>query len=221
MRILVVDVGGTYVKMRASSGVEVRKAPSGPDLEPQPMVDLVRDLATDWEFDVLSLGYPGEVRDGRPSLEPNHLGRGWVGFDFEAAFGRPVRIVNDAAMQALGSYEGGRMLFLGLGTGLGSAMVVDNIVQPMEISQLPYKNGGTFGDSLRHSGMERLGLRAWRQEVARVVALLRAAMVADYVLLGGGNIRLLAELPPHARLGNNANAFVGGFRLWRDTTIRI
>jgi polyphosphate glucokinase len=221
MEILVVDVGGTNVKIRASFGEEIRRAPSSPTATPQKMIDRILDLAGGWRFDVVSLGYPGEVRGGRPSLEPNHLGRGWVGFDFHSAFRCPVKIINDAAMQALGSYQGGRMLFLGLGTGLGSAMVVDNVVQPMELSKLPYKNGFTFGDFLRQSGKERLGLPAWRQEVSAVATLLRAALVADYVIVGGGNACLLRGLPPHTQLGNNANAFEGGFRLWRDPEIRI
>jgi polyphosphate glucokinase len=220
MEILVVDIGGSQVKIRASSGENIRRAPSGSTATPQHMVDRILELSDGWHFDVISLGYPGEVRDGRPSLEPNHLGLGWVGFDFQSAFRRPVKIINDAAMQALGSYDGGRMLFLGLGTGLGSAMVVENVVQPMELSKLPYKNGFTFGDFLRQSGKERLGLPAWRQEVAEVATLLRAALVADYVMLGGGNAFLLRRLPPHTRLGNNANAFEGGFRLWRDPEIR-
>lgn len=221
MEILVADVGGTNVKIRASSGEEIRKAPSGPQATPQQIIDSILKLADGWSFDVVTLGYPGEVRGGRPSLEPNHLGRGWVGFDFRSAFRRPVKIVNDAAMQALGSYQGGRMLFLGLGTGLGSAMVIENVVQSMELSKLPYKNGFTFGDFLRQSGKERLGLPAWRHEVAEVAALLRAALVADYVIVGGGNAYLLRGLAPHMRRGNNANAFEGGFRLWRDPQIRV
>ena len=221
MEILVVDVGGTHIKIRSSYGEKIRQTSSGPAATPQQMVDSILKLADDWRFDVISLGYPGEVRGGRPSLEPNHLGLGWVDFDFQSAFRRPVKIVNDAAMQALGSYQGGRMLFLGLGTGLGSAMVIDKIVQPMELSQLPYKDGLTFGDLLRQSGMERLGRQAWRQEVAEVATLLRAALVADYVMLGGGNVHYLDGLPPHTRLGNNANAFEGGFRLWWDPEIRV
>ncbi len=220
MDVLVVDVGGTRIKIRSSCSEETREIPSGPEVTPQRMVDRVLESAADWRFDVISLGYPGEVREGRPTIEPNHLGLGWVDFDFKTTFRRPVRIVNDAAMQALGSYQGGRMLFLGLGTGLGSAMVIGNAVQPMELSQLPYKEGGSFGDFLRQSGMKRLGLRAWQREVAKVVGLLRAALVADYVMLGGGNVRLLDELPPHTRLGDNADAFEGGFRLWRDPELR-
>lgn len=221
MEILVVDVGGTHVKMRASGAAETRRLASGPRMQPEEMTVKVLEAIADWRYDVVALGYPGEARDGRPSLEPNHLGRGWVGYDFEGAFGCPVRIINDAAMQALGSYRGGRMLFLGLGTGLGSATVFENVVQQMELSQLPYRGGFTFGDMLRQSALDRIGLSAWRHEVARVVALLRAALVADYVMLGGGNARLLETLPPHAFLGNNSDAFEGGFRLWRDPDVRF
>lgn len=219
--ILVIDTGGTRVKIRVDHRDEVRQAPTGPAMTPRGLVDRVRALAADWSFDAVSLGYPGEVRNGRPSQEPHNLGTGWIGFDFQSAFGRPVKVINDAAMQALGSYQGGRMLFLGLGTGLGSAMVIDKLVQPMELSKLPYKNGETFGDFVRHNAIERLGLEVWQQEVCRVIELLRDALVADYVVIGGGNARLLKTLPPHARPGNNANAFEGGFRLWLDPQVRI
>ena len=219
--ILVIDTGGTRVKIRVNHRDEIRQAPTGPAITPRGLVDRVRALATDWSFEAVSLGYPGEVRSGRPSREPHNLGTGWIGFDFQSAFGRPVKVVNDAAMQALGSYQGGRMLFLGLGTGMGSAMVIDKLVQPMELSKLPYRNGETFGDSVRHSAIERLGLEAWRAEVFHVIELLRNALVADYVVVGGGNARLLKKLPPYARPGNNANAFEGGFRLWLDSQVRI
>ena len=221
MDILVVDIGGTRVKIRCSGAAETREIASGREMTPQRLTDRVLETADGWRFDGITLGYPGEARGGRPTLEPNHLGPGWIGFDFPSAFHKPVKIVNDAAMQALGSYQGGRMLFLGLGTGLGSAMVIGKAVQPMELSQLPYKDGGTFGDFLRHSGMTRLGVPAWQQELSEIVTLLRAALVADYVVLGGGNARLVDELPPHTRLGNNADAFEGGFRLWRDPEISI
>ena len=221
MEILVVDVGGTNVKMRASVSDEVRRLASGPEMTPDEMTAKVREATTDWPHDVVALGYPGECRDGRPSLEPNHLGPGWVGFDFERAFGCPVRIINDAAMQALGGYRGGRMLFLGLGTGLGSAIVVENVVQQMELSQLPYRDGFTYGDMLRQSGLERIGLPAWRTEVGRIVQLLRAALVAEYVVVGGGNARLLESPPAHAVLGDNSDAFEGGFRLWRAPWVRF
>ena len=190
-------------------------------MTPDQLVKGVTDLASDWHFDVISLGYPGEVRSGRPSQEPHNLGPGWTGFDFEAAFQQPLKIVNDAAMQALGSYEGGRMLFLGLGTGLGSAMVINKMVHGMELSKLPYKNGETFGDYVRHSAIDRLGLPIWRDEVARVTILLRDALVADYVVVGGGNARLLGQLPPFVRLGSNANAFDGGFRMWLEPDVKV
>lgn len=219
--ILVIDTGGTRVKIRVNHRDEVRQAPTGPAMSPRDLVEQVKALATDWSYDAVSLGYPGEVRSGRPSREPHNLGTGWIGFDFQSAFGRPVKVVNDAAMQALGSYQGGRMLFLGLGTGLGSALVIDKLVQPMELSKLPYKNGETFGDSVRHSAIERLGLEVWKGEVFHVIELLRNALVADYVVVGGGNARLLNELPPYVRRGNNANAFEGGFRLWLDPQVRF
>jgi polyphosphate glucokinase len=189
-------------------------------MTPSAMAEAARTLAGDWRYDVVSIGYPGEVRDGRPSREPNNLASGWVGFDYSKAFGRPVRVINDAAMQAIGSYESGRMLFLGLGTGLGSALVVHGTVQGLQLSQLPYKEGGTFGDFLAQRGLARLGLAAWRQEVEDVVCLLRSALVTDYVVLGGGNVRHLERLPPASRAGHNANAFEGGFRLWRDPDLR-
>jgi polyphosphate glucokinase len=214
MRILVVDVGGTNVKLLATGRVDRLKIPSGPTLTPERMVALVRDATRDWEYDVVSIGYPGPVRDGRPAREPRNLGPGWVGFDFAAAFVRPTRIINDAAMQALGSYDGGRMLFLGLGTGLGSALVVDGIVQPLELAHLPYRRGHSFEEYVGAAGYEKLGRRRWRQFVADVVDRLRVAMQVDYVVLGGGNAKELDALPDGARRGTNANAFAGGFRLW-------
>jgi polyphosphate glucokinase len=219
--ILAIDTGGTRVKIRVNYRDEIRQAPTGPAMMPRDLVERVRALATDWSYDAVSLGYPGEVRSGRPSREPHNLGTGWIGFDFQSAFGRPVKVVNDAAMQALGSYQGGRMLFLGLGTGMGSALVIDKLVQPMELTKLPYKNGQTFGDYVRHSAMERLGIDAWQKEVFNVIEILRNALVADYVVLGGGNARLLTELPPYARRGNNARAFEGAFRLWLDPDVRF
>lgn len=218
--ILVIDTGGTRAKIRVNHRDEVRQALTGPAMTPRDLVERVRSLTSDWAYDVVSLGYPGEVRTGRPSQEPHNLGTGWIGFDFQTAFGRPVKVINDAAMQALGSYQGGRMLFLGLGTGMGSALVIDKLVQPMELSKLPYKNGESFGDRVRHSAIARLGLEAWTAEVFQVVELLRDALVADYVVVGGGNARLLTALPPYARRGNNVDAFEGGFRLWRDSDVR-
>ncbi|MBK8908090.1 MAG: ROK family protein [Rhodospirillales bacterium] len=221
MDILVIDVGGASIKMRTSASPEIRQIPSGRALTPAQMIERTLAVVSDWRFDAVSLGYPGVVRDGRPSLEPHNLGPGWVGFDYQRSFCRPLRIVNDAAMQAIGSYQGGRMLFLGLGTGLGSALLVHGTVHGLEISQLPYKAGHTFGGFLAQRGLERLGLAAWREEVANVVSLLRDALVTDYVILGGGNVRHLDAVPPFCRPGHNANAFEGGFRLWKDPEIRL
>jgi polyphosphate glucokinase len=220
VNILVVDIGGTTIKICSSLGPEIRTAPSGPTMTPAAMARSVVTLAAPWRYDVVSIGYPGEVRDGRPSREPNNLAPGWVGFDYRAAFNRPVKVLNDAAMQAIGSFESGRMLFLGLGTGLGSALVVHGTVHGLQLSQLPYKEGGTFGDFLAQRGLARLGLAAWRREVEHVVCLLRGVMVTDYVVLGGGNVCHLERLPPFSRAGHNANAFEGGFRLWRDPELR-
>jgi polyphosphate glucokinase len=216
MKILVIDVGGTHIKLKVSGGDEVRKFPSGPEMTANQMVEGVRQAAGDWPYDVVSIGYPGPVVRGKILLEPVNLGRGWVGFDFAAAFGRPVKVTNDAAMQALGSYQGGRMLFLGLGTGLGNTLIVDGTVAPMELGHLPYKKGRTFEEYVGTAGLKRLGKRRWRAAVADVVGRLRHAVIADYVVLGGGNVKKLAELPPDCRPGDNRNAFVGGVRLWDD-----
>jgi len=178
------------------------------------MVAAVKRLTADWRYDVVSIGYPGVVVHGRPVAEPHNLGRGWVGFDFQRAFGRPVRVTNDAAMQALGSYRHGRMLFLGFGTGLGSAMIIDGVLEPMELAHLPYKNGRTYEDYVGVRGLERFGKKRWRRHVAEVTELLKRALEADDVVLGGGNAKRLKHLPDGARAGDNRNAFVGGFRLW-------
>lgn len=215
MRILAVDVGGTHVKVLTNEQKEARKAASGPKMTAAEMVEAVKGLTADWDYDVVSIGYPGPVVHGRLVTEPKNLGRGWIGFDFAAAFGKPVRIVNDAAMQALGSYEGGRMLFLGLGTGLGSALIVDGKLEPMELAHLPYKKGKTFEDYVGMRGLEKLGKKHWRKEVVAVVEQLRAALEADSVVLGGGNAKLFETPPDGVRLGNNANAFLGGFLLWQ------
>jgi polyphosphate glucokinase len=215
MKVLVVDVGGMHVKILASGHKESRKFPSGPTLTPKQMVAGVKRLAGDWKYDVVSIGYPGPVLRGRPVAEPFNLGRGWVGIDFNGAFKRPVKVVNDAAMQAMGSYRGGKMLFLGLGTGLGSAMIVDGIVEPMELGHLPYKKG-TYEDYVGQRGLEKHGKRKWRRHVADVVARLKAALEPNEVVVGGGNVKNLKELPPGCRPGANANAFLGGFRLWEQ-----
>ena len=221
MKVLVIDIGGTHVKIMATGHGKERKAESGPAMSAQAMVEAVLDLAGHWKFKAVSMGYPGPVVHGKPVLEPKHLAPGWIGFDFERAFCRPVRIVNDALMQAIGSYEGGRMLFLGLGTGLGSAMIVENVAQPMELAHLPYKDGRTFEECVGEAALEQLGKEAWQGEVAAVVARLQAALEPDYVVLGGGNVRLLKKLPPGCRRGDNKNAFAGGFRLWGDDAVKV
>jgi polyphosphate glucokinase len=215
MNVLVVDVGGTYVKILATGQDQPRKFASGPKLTAERMVSGVKELAGEWKFDRVSIGYPGPVLHGRPVAEPHNLARGWVGFDYQAAFGCPVKIINDAAMQALGSYKGGKMLFLGLGTGLGSTLIVDGIVEPMELAHLPYKKGA-YEDYVGARGLDRLGKQKWRQHVAAVVSLLSAALEPDEVVLGGGNVKKLKVLPPGCREGDNANAFLGGFRLWEE-----
>ena len=214
MKTLVIDVGGTHVKILATGEREHRQADSGPKMTARQMVSAVKRLARGWSYDHVSIGFPGPVVHGQPVAEPRNLGGGWTGFDFRRAFGRPVKMVNDAAMQALGSYRGGRMLFLGLGTGLGSALIIDGVLEPMEIAHLPYKHGRTFEDYVGIRGLKRLGKAHWRRSVADVVERLRAAFGAEDVVIGGGNVAKLKEPPPGARFGDNANAFVGGFRLW-------
>jgi polyphosphate glucokinase len=215
MNVLVVDVGGTHVKVLASGQKESRKFDSGPALVPGSMVLGVQKIASDWRYDVVSVGYPGPVLHNRPVADPHNLGRGWLGFNFEAAFGHPVKLINDAAMQALGSYKGGKMLFLGLGTGLGSTMIVDGIVEPMELGHLPYKRH-TYEYYVGQRGLERFGKHKWQRHVADVVAHLIAALEPEDVVLGGGNVKQLETLPPGCRAGDNANAFIGGFRLWEN-----
>jgi polyphosphate glucokinase len=213
MNVLVIDVGGTHVKILATGHTKPREFASGATLTAAQMIADVKALAGTWKYDVVSIGYPGPVLQGRPVSEPHNLGSGWVGFDYGAAFGCPVKIVNDAAMQALGSYQGGKMLFLGLGTGLGSTLVVDGIVEPMELGHLPYKKG-TYEDYVGARALRRRGKKKWRQHVADVVARLITALEPDDVVLGGGNVNKLKTLPAACRQGDNANAFIGGFRLW-------
>ncbi len=213
MTILVVDVGGSHVKVLAQGQAEARKFDSGPKLGPKQMVSEVRKITADWTYNAVSIGYPGPVMHNRPLAEPHNLGRGWVGFPFERAFGFPVRVINDAAMQALGGYKGGKMLFLGFGTGLGTALIVDGIIEPMELGHLPYRKA-TYEDYVGERGLERYGKKKWRRNVADVVQRLVAALEPDDVVLGGGNLRLLKEMPAGTRAGDNANAFLGGFRLW-------
>ena len=219
MNILAIDIGGTHVKVLATGQKERREFASGPKMTPKKMVAGVRKLAKDWSYDVISMGYPGPVFHGHPVLDPHNLGRGWVGFNFKAAFKRPVKILNDAAMQALGSYRGGKMLFLGLGTGLGSALVLDGIVEPMELGHLPYKKA-TFEDYVGERGLEKHGKKKWRRHVEDVVERLVAAVEPDEVVLGGGNVKKLKKLPAECREGDNANAFIGGFRLWDEADDR-
>jgi polyphosphate glucokinase len=216
MKILVVDIGGTNVKILTSGQAEPRKSPSGPKMTPQQMVSEVKELAGDWRYDVVSIGYPGLVHRGRIVAEPHNLAPQWVGFDFEAAFDCPVRLLNDAAMQALGSYRGGTLLFLGLGTGLGSALVAEGIVVPMELGHLSYKRR-TYEDHVGNRGLKRLGKRKWAEHVAYAVERLIEVLYPDDVVLGGGNAKKLRKLPSGCRLGDNANAFLGGFRLWEGT----
>jgi polyphosphate glucokinase len=217
VKVLVIDIGGTNVKVLATGQPQPRRIPSGPTMTADEMVAGVTSLVADWEYDVVSIGYPGVVIGGQPLHEPRNLGGGWMGFDFSKAFGCPVKIVNDAAMQALGSYEGGRMLFLGLGTGLGSTMIVDGLLEPMELAHLPYKKGRTYEEYLGRQALKNLGKKRWRRHVADVVERYKVALAADYIVLGGGNAKKVGALPPGARLGANANAFVGGFRLWEET----
>jgi polyphosphate glucokinase len=216
MKVLAIDIGGTNIKFLATGQKDIRKFPSGPRMTAELMVEGVLRETTDWEYNVISIGYPGPVMHGKLVLEPKNLGQGWVDFDFEAKFGKPVRLINDAAMQALGSYESGRMLFIGLGTGMGSAMIIDGVIASLELAHLPYKKGKTFEDYVGLRGLERLGKKKWHEAVSDVVARLQAALVADTVLLGGGNAKKLKQVPPGAHLGDNHNAFLGGFRLWED-----
>ena len=213
--VLVIDLGGTNVKVLATGQKEPRRYPSGPTMTPRRMVRVVKKLVREWKFDCVSLGFPGPIINECPLREPHNLGRGWMGFDFGKAFGCPVKVINDAAMQALGSYKGGRMLFLGLGTGLGAAMIVDGQLEPMELAHLTYKDGKTYEDYLGLRGLERSGKKRWRRHVATVVKKLKIALKADYVVLGGGNSKKLKKLPLGTLLGSNACAFLGGFRMWQ------
>lgn len=213
-KVLVIDVGGTNVKILTTGARTPRKVSSGPTMTAKAMVAAVKRLAGGWSYNVISLGYPGAVSSGRPAVDPKNLAAGWVGFDFEQAFGRPVKVINDAAMQALGSYEGGRMLFLGLGTGLGSALITHGVLVPMELAHLRYRKGRTYEDYVGLRGLKRYGKKKWRRYVDDVVAALHRALQADYVVLGGGNAKRLQKLPEWVRLGDNHHAFTGGFRLW-------
>jgi polyphosphate glucokinase len=220
LKVLVVDVGGNNIKLLVSGQRVPRKIPSGPTLTARRMVAAVKLVTSDWRYDAVAIGYPGPVGNGHPLQEPVNLGRGWVHFDYARAFGKPVRIVNDAVMQALGSYRGGRMLFLGLGTGLGAALVVEGHLQPLEIAHLPYRNGKTYEEFVGKRGQDRMGKKRWRRVVAEIVPRLFDAFQVDEVVIGGGNAKQLKDVPRGARLGDNANAFAGGFRLWERASER-
>ena len=214
--VLSIDIGGSHVKILSSAGGEEKKAESGKSMTAANMVKAVKAMADGVKYDVISIGYPGPVVHDKPLREPVNLGDGWVGFDYQTAFGCPIRIINDALMQALGSYKGGRMLFLGLGTGLGAAMVVENVAQPMEIAHLPYRKGKSYEHYVSEAYREKKGHKKWQKRVFDVVEALTAALEPDYVVIGGGNVEKLESLPPKCRRGDNALAFEGGFRLWKD-----
>ncbi len=215
-KVLVIDVGGTNVKVSGTGRKEPLKIPSGPEMNAARMAEAVKKAVAGWKYDVVSIGYPGPVTNGKPALEPRNLAPGWVRFDYEKAFGKPVKIVNDAAMQALGSYQGGRMLFLGLGTGLGSALVANGTLEPLELAHLPYRNNRTYEDYAGMRGLKRLGRKKWTDHVAKIVALLKQGLQVDYVVLGGGQTKKLKKLPPRVKVGDNANAILGGLRLWEE-----
>lgn len=215
-QVLVVDIGGNNIKVRHSVHSERRKVRSGREMTPEQMASAVRELVHDWAYDRITIGCPGPVRDGRLVLEPVNLGSGWLGFDFASAFDKPIKLVNDAVMQAIGSYDGGKMLFLGLGTGLGAALVGHHVAVPLEVAHLPYRKKYTFEDCVGKRGLERMGPKRWEKAVHDVVERLRQALVADYVVLGGGNTKLLKALPSMSRPGDNENAFIGGFRVWQE-----
>jgi len=216
MKILVIDVGGTNLKLGLTGRKEPVKVPSGAEMSAARMAAAVKKATHGWKYDAVSIGYPGPVVNGRPAQEPANLGAGWIRFDYKKAFGRPVRIVNDAAMQAMGSYQGGRMLFLGLGTGLGSALVAGGVLEPLELAHLPYRNGRTYEDYAGLRGLKRLGRKKWQSHVEKIVALLKHGLQVDYVVLGGGQTKKLKGIPAGVRLGTNAHAVLGGFRLWAD-----
>jgi polyphosphate glucokinase len=213
-RVLVIDVGGSNVKLMISNRIKRRRFPSGPGLTPSKFVTETKKAVEDWKFDAIAMGFPAPVKNGKIAAEPKNLGKGWTRFDFRKAFGTPVRIMNDAAMQALGSYHGGRMLFLGFGTGLGSALLWKETVLSLELSDLLYTDNGTLEDKLGEAGLEQLGDKRWQDEVQRVVPALQKAFIADYIVLGGGNAKCIVKLPSHVELGHNRNAYRGGVRLW-------
>ena len=216
MNVLVIDVGGSHVKLAVSSGEPPRRFDSGKGLTPETLVTRVRKETADWDYDCISLGYPGIVDLDEPGEEPGNLAEGWVGFDFDQAFGHPVRLVNDAVMQALGAYDGGRMLFLGLGTGLGSALVSEHVVVPLELGNLPAPRGGTMADCIGRKALNTNGRQRWVDDVHDIAGVLHPAFAADYLMLGGGNAELVDPLPAGTRRGGNEDAFAGGYRLWEE-----
>lgn len=216
MNLLVIDIGGSHVKLMASGVREPRRFDSGPHFTPTQLIERVREQTGDWAYEAISIGFPGAVNADGPAAEPGNLGAGWVGFDFEKAFGKPVRLVNDAALQALGAYDGGRMLFLGLGTGVASALVVDRIVVPLELGCLPFDSSSTLAERLGKEALERGGKSAWLAAVRAALRFLSESFAANYVVLGGGNAELVDPLPPNVRRGGNDDAFTGGFRLWEE-----
>ena len=217
MKVLVIDVGGTNIKVASSDMRVPVKIPSGPQMTAEQMASDVLAATQGWVYDRITIGYPGPVVNDRPLAEPHNLAAGWIDFPYRLAFKKPIRFINDAAMQALGGYRGGRMLFLGIGTGLGSAMIFDGLVIPLELAHLPYKNGRTYEEYIGLVGLERRGVKRWRRSVLDVVERLQAALVCDSVLLGGGNAKLMKELPSHVILGANSNAIDGGIKLWQDS----
>ena len=219
MKVLVIDIGGTHIKVASTDSRVPTKIPSGPTLTPQQMVDGVLAATAEWQYDRISIGYPGPVNHDAPRQEPHNLGHGWVSFNYKQAFGKPYRFINDAAMQALGGYKGGRMLFLGTGTGLGSAIIFDGTVIPLELAHLPYKKGRTYEEYIGLAGLQERGKKLWRESVLDIIKRLQAAMVCDYVLLGGGNAKLMKKLPEGVILGPNSNAIEGGIKLWDNPSL--
>ncbi|MBG1233277.1 ROK family protein [Aestuariivirga litoralis] len=219
--VLAIDIGGSHVKLKLSNSDEVLRDDSGLQFTPEAMMAIIKRLTEGKPFDLVSMGYPGPIIHNRILAEPHNLGPGWVKFDFEKAFGKPLKIVNDALMQAIGSYNGGRMLFLGLGTGMGAAMIAENVAQPMELAHLPYKKGKTFEDYAGERGLEKYGKKKWRKNIFDIVEHITAALEPDEIVIGGGNVVKLDELPPKCRAGSNANAFIGGFRVWQDKDLRV
>ncbi|MBM4009441.1 MAG: ROK family protein [Planctomycetes bacterium] len=213
-KVLAIDIGGTNVKIRIASDPQKRAFASGPTLTPQQMLDGVKDLSKDWDYDTVSIGLPAPIVKNQPAHDPINLGKGWTEFDYDNGFSKPVKVINDAAMQAVGSYDGGRMLFLGLGTGLGSCLICQHVIVPTELAHMPFKKGGTFEDYVGKGALKKNGRKRWEKNVHKTVEILSAALLPDYVVIGGGNAANLKEMPANCRLGDNANAFVGGFRLW-------